>query len=87
MRRILVVTGTRAEYGLLQNTMKAIEKSEELQLLLIVTGNHLVADYGDTVQEIRKDGFRIDEEIDMLINSDKKSALVKSMGLEMIQMA
>jgi len=87
MRRILVVTGTRSEYGLLQNTMKEIEKSEELQLLLIVTGNHLVADYGDTVQEIRKDGFRIDEEIDMLINSDKKSALVKSMGLEMIQMA
>lgn len=87
MRRILVVTGTRAEYGLLYWTMKAIEQDKDLELQLIVTGSHLSTEYGYTVEQIRKDGFKIDEEIDMLIDSPKKSAIVKSMGLEMIQMA
>ena len=87
MRKILVVTGTRAEYGLLYWTMKGIDKDDELQLQLIVTGNHLVPEYGYTVETIIKDGFKIDEEIDMLINSNKKSGIVKSMGLELIQMA
>lgn len=87
MRKILVVTGTRSEYGLLHNTMQEIKNSKELELLLIVTGNHLVSSFGNTVEEIRKDEFKIDDEIDMIINSDKKSALIKSMGIEMIQMA
>lgn len=87
MRKILVVTGTRAEYGLLYWTMKRIVGDNELQLQLIVTGNHLVPEYGYTVEAIRKDGFKIDEEIDMLVNSNKKSGIAKSMGLELIQMA
>lgn len=87
MRKILVVTGTRAEYGLLYWTMKEIENDKDLQLQLVVTGNHLVKDYGYTVEQIKKDGFIIDEEIDMIINSEKKSSIVKSMGIEMIQMA
>lgn len=87
MRKILVVTGTRAEYGLLYWTMKAIEQDRDLKLQLIVTGSHLSTEYGYTVEQIRKDGFKIDEEIDMLIDSPKKSAIVKSMGLELIQMA
>lgn len=87
MKKILVVTGTRAEYGLLYWTMKEIQQDKDLQLQLIVTGSHLSKEYGYTVDQIRKDGFEIDEEIDMLIDSNKKSAIVKSMGLEMIQMA
>ncbi|NLU08568.1 MAG: UDP-N-acetylglucosamine 2-epimerase (hydrolyzing) [Clostridiales bacterium] len=87
MRKILVVTVTRAEYGLLYWTMKRIVGDNELQLQLIVTGNHLVPEYGYTVEAIRKDGFKIDEEIDMLVNSNKKSGIAKSMGLELIQMA
>lgn len=87
MKKVLVVTGTRAEYGLLYWTMKEIQQDKNLQLQLIVTGNHLSKEYGYTVSQIRKDDFKIDEEIDMLIDSNKKSAIVKSMGLEMIQMA
>lgn len=87
MKKILVVTGTRAEYGLLYWTMKGIQKDNELELQLVVTGNHLVKDYGYTIDQIIKDGFKIDEEIDMIINSEKKSSIVKSMGIEMIQMA
>lgn len=87
MKKVLVVTGTRAEYGLLYWTMKEIQQDKELQLQLIVTGSHLSKEYGYTVSQIKKDGFKIDEEIDMLIDSSKKSAIVKSMGLEMIQIA
>jgi len=87
MKKVLVVTGTRAEYGLLYWTMKEIQQDKYLQLQLIVTGSHLSEDYGYTVEQIKKDGFKIDEEIDMLIDSNKKSSVVKSMGLEMIQMA
>ena len=87
MKKILVVTGTRAEYGLLYWTMREIQQDKDLQLQLIVTGSHLSEKYGYTVNQIRKDGFKVDEEIDMIIDSKKKSAIVKSMGLEMIQMA
>jgi UDP-hydrolysing UDP-N-acetyl-D-glucosamine 2-epimerase len=87
VRKILVVTGTRAEYGLLYWTMKAIDQDRDLELQLIVTGNHLVREYGYTVNEIEKDGFKIDEKIDMIINSEEKSSIVKSMGVELIQMA
>ena len=83
----MVVTGTRSEYGLLYWVMKEIQSDNELQLQLVVTGNHLVSDYGYTAGQIKKDGFTIDEEIDMIINSEKKSAISKSMGIEMIQMA
>lgn len=87
MKKVLVVTGTRAEYGLLYWTMKEIENDDELELQLVVTGNHLVNNYGYTVEQIKKDGFKIDEEIDMIVNSEKKSSIAKSMGIEMIQMA
>lgn len=87
MKKILVVTGTRSEYGLLYYTMKAIDNDSDLKLQVVVTGNHLVREYGYTVQQIEKDGFKIDEEIDMILNSEKKSSIVKSMGIEMIQMA
>ena len=87
MKKVLVVTGTRAEYGLLYWTMKQIQSSNKLELQIVVTGNHLVSDYGYTVEQIKKDGFGISEEIDMIINSEKKSSIVKSMGIEMIQMS
>lgn len=87
MRKILVVTGTRSEYGLLYWTMRRIQEDKDLELQLIVTGNHLCPEYGYTVEQIKKDGFKIDEEIDMLISSKNKSAVVKSMGIELIQIA
>jgi GDP/UDP-N,N'-diacetylbacillosamine 2-epimerase (hydrolysing) len=87
MKNILVVTGTRSEYGLLYQTMKAIDNDDDLKLQLVVTGNHLVKEYGYTVEQIERDGFKIDEKIDMIINSEEKSSIVKSMGIEIIQMA
>ena len=63
MRKIAVVTGTRAEYGLLYRTMKRIQMDDVLKLQLIVTGSHPSPKYGNTIEQIKEDGFKIDEEI------------------------
>lgn len=84
MRKIAVVTGTRAEYGLLKNTMKKITKNVNLQLQLIVTGSHLSRDFGYTIDEILLDGFYVDQKLPILINSSEKCSTPKEMGLLMI---
>lgn len=78
-----VITGTRAEYGLLFWLMKEIEKSEELSLQMIATGMHLSPEFGLTYKEIEKD-FKIDEKIETLLSSDTVVGISKSMGLGMI---
>lgn len=85
MKKVLVVTGTRAEYGLLKPMMGKILKSEKLKLQVVLTGTHLSPKFGMTINEIEKDGFLDTEKIDMLIDSDCKSSIPKSMGLFMIQ--
>lgn len=83
-RKICVVTGTRAEYGLLRWVMHGIQESELLELQLIVTGMHLSPEFGLTVQDIEADGFRIDSKVEMLLSSDTPIGITKSMGLGMI---
>lgn len=82
-RKICVVTGTRAEYGLLYWLMKEIEADKELQLQLIVTGMHLSPEFGLTYKEIEKE-FKIDKKIEMLLSSDTAVGISKSMGLAQI---
>ena len=82
--KICVVTGTRAEYGLLYWLMKGIDESKKLELQIIVTGMHLSPEFGLTYKEIEKDGFKINKKIEMLMSSDTPSGIVKSMGLGMI---
>ena len=85
-RKICVVTGTRAEYGLLYWLMKEIEADSELELQLIVTGMHLSPEFGLTYKEIEKD-FKIDKKIEMLLSSDTPIGISKSMGLAQISFA
>ncbi|WP_295020697.1 UDP-N-acetylglucosamine 2-epimerase [Sulfurimonas sp.] len=85
-RRICVVTGTRAEYGLLYWLMKEIEADNALELQLIVTGMHLSPEFGLTYKEIEKD-FKIDKKIEMLLSSDTSVGISKSMGLAQISFA
>lgn len=66
MRKICVVTGTRAEYGLLSRLMRIIKDSDKTQLQIIATNMHLSPKYGNTYQEIEKDGFSIDKKIPIL---------------------
>lgn len=85
--KIGVFTATRAEYGLLYWTLKAIQQAPDLTLQLFVSGTHLVPEFGFTAKEIEKDGFVIDESIEMLLASDSAAAAVKSAALGMIGFA
>lgn len=86
MRKICVVTGTRAEYGQLYWLMKEIEADTELELQIIVTGMHLSPEFGLTYKEIEKD-FTITKKIEMLLSSDTAIGISKSMGLAQISFA
>lgn len=86
MRKICVITGTRAEYGLLYWLMKEIEADPEFELQIIVTGMHLSPEFGLTYKEIEKD-FTITKKIEMLLSSDTPVGISKSMGLAQISFA
>jgi len=87
MKKICVVTGTRAEYGLLRWVMEGIRQSPELELQLVVTGMHLSPEFGMTVEAIEVNGFKIDRKVEMLLSSDTAVGVTKSMGLGMIGFA
>ena len=81
MRKICVVTGTRAEYGLLSRLMRLIKESDQTELQIIATNMHLSPYYGNTYQEIEKDGFVIDKKIPILNEEkDDANATIKSMA-------
>jgi GDP/UDP-N,N'-diacetylbacillosamine 2-epimerase (hydrolysing) len=86
-RKVCVVTGTRAEYGLLRWLMEDIRNTEGLELQIIATGMHLSPEFGLTFREIEQDGFRIDRKVEMLLSSDTPVGVAKSMGLGMIGFA
>ncbi len=83
MRKICIVTGTRAEYGLLYWLMKEIQADPELELQIIVTGMHLSPEFGLTYKEIEKE-FTITKKIEMLLSSDTPVGISKSMGLAQV---
>lgn len=70
LRRIAVITGTRAEYGLLQSTMRALAKTKGVQLQVVATGMHLLEKFGRTVDQIRADGWRVDAAVHMQDGED-----------------
>ncbi len=86
-RKIAVITGSRAEYGLLYWIIKGIFEDPALELQLIVTGMHLSSEFGLTVGEIKNDGFPISEKVEMLLSSDTESAISISMGVGIIGFA
>ena len=84
-RKITITTGTRAEYGILRPILEEISKSKRLQLFLIVTGTHLSKKYGMTINEIRKDGFRVYQKFKFLPSNDTKFSVTKTFGEGVIQ--
>ncbi len=82
-RKVCIITGTRAEYGLLYWLMKEIQSDKDMQLQLIVTGMHLSSEFGLTYKEIEKN-FKIDKKVEMLLSSDTVLGISKSMGLAQI---
>ncbi|WP_336146498.1 UDP-N-acetylglucosamine 2-epimerase [Marinobacter salarius] len=86
-RKVCVVTGTRAEFGLLRWLMREIQEHPELKLQVAATGMHLSPEFGSTYQEIEADGFTIDAKVEMLLSADTNTAVTKSMGLGVIGFA
>ncbi len=87
VRKICVVTGSRAEYGLLYWLMRGIQQRERLQLQLIATGSHLSPEFGLTYKAIEADGFTIDRRVEMLLSSDSAVGIAKSTALGVSGMA
>ena len=86
-RKICVVTGSRAEYGLLYWLIKEVQDDQELELQLVVTGMHLSPEFGLTYKTIVEDGFPIADTVEMLLSSDSAVGVTKSLGLGTIGFA
>ena len=80
-RTIAVVSGSRADYGIVQPILRQIDDDPDLALQLIVTGMHLSHEFGHTVDTIEQDGFRIDHRLETLLSSDTPNGTAKSVGL------
>lgn len=87
MRKICVVTATRAEYGLLKCLLDDIQNDPQLELQIISTGSHLSPEFGYTNLQILDDGFRVNKQIEILLSSDTPVGVSKSMGLAQISFA
>jgi UDP-N-acetylglucosamine 2-epimerase (non-hydrolysing)/GDP/UDP-N,N'-diacetylbacillosamine 2-epimerase (hydrolysing) len=87
VKKICVITGSRAEYGLMSRMMRLIKEDADLQLQIIATNMHLSAEYGETYKEIEADGFVIDKKNPILSLSDTANATAKSVGTGIIGFA
>ncbi|WP_170140249.1 UDP-N-acetylglucosamine 2-epimerase [Prauserella marina] len=84
IRGVCIFTGSRADYGPLRPVISAVANDRELDLSIIASGGHLIAQQGSTVDQIEADGFQVDETIDMVLASDNAVGVAKSFGLGMI---
>lgn len=84
MKKLVVLTGTRADYGLLSPIIKKIMAFGDIDVRVVATGTHLSPEFGMTVSEIESDGIQVDRKIGILLSSDTPSAISKAMGLAMI---
>ena len=75
-RRICVITGSRSEFGLIVNLLRELKKSKKLKLFLIVTGMHLMKEFGNTYKEIQNEGFKIFKKVKISIRPFNLSSSV-----------
>lgn len=87
MRKICIVTGSRAEWGLLSGLARMIADDKDFELQIIATNMHLSPEFGLTYKEIEQQGFKINRRVEMLLSSDTANATVKSVGLATIGFA
>ena len=79
-KKITIVTGSRAEYGLLRNLITKFNDSDSFDLNLIVTGSHLSEEYGNTIDEIKEDGLKINNEVFLDLNEDSEQSIAKAIS-------
>ncbi|MEN1989184.1 UDP-N-acetylglucosamine 2-epimerase [Paenibacillus hubeiensis] len=86
MKKVMVITGTRADYGIYQPIMEAIRADEQLELLILATGMHLSPQYGYTVQQIEQDGFTVDYRVDSLFQGATHGNMARSIAIGILGM-
>ena len=84
MKKIVCITGSRAEYGVMKYLLKMLDKDPSFELSLIVTGMHLMKKFGKTIDIIKKDGFKIKAEINMKLDDNTNEGMSKSLGYAII---
>ncbi|MDF2801704.1 MAG: UDP-N-acetyl-D-glucosamine 2-epimerase, UDP-hydrolyzing [Anaerocolumna sp.] len=87
MKKVCIVTGSRAEYGILQPLIYKLSKDEEIELQIIATGMHLSPEFGLTYKQIENDGYKINEKIETVLSSDTTVGISKAIGLGLISFA
>lgn len=87
MKKIAVITGIRADYGILYPILREIQKHKELSLQLIVAGTHLSHQFGYTLHDIERDGFKIAAKIDMLLSDNTGARMARSIGVGILEFA
>nr|WP_314532781.1 UDP-N-acetylglucosamine 2-epimerase [uncultured Fusobacterium sp.] len=86
MKKLLYVTGSRAEYGIMRRLLKKLDEDKNIQLDIVVTGMHLMKEYGETFKEVEKD-FNVIEKIDIEIANSNNYDVLHSMSLAMEKFA
>ena len=86
-KKFYIITGSRADYGLMQILINKFHKDKDIELKIIATGMHLLSKFGNTYKEILKDGFRIEKKVKILSSSDTPTAISKSTGLGIMRFA
>lgn len=86
-RKVCVVTGSRAEFGLLRLLMHQLRKSDLFDLQVLATGMHLASQFGNTYKEIEDEGLEISHRVDMQLEGDSPTSVIKSMGIGLIGFA
>lgn len=84
MKKVCVVTSTRADYGILKPLIECLYNTSDIEVSIVATGMHLCPEFGDTFREIEADGYAITKKIDIQLSSDSPAAMSKSMGMAMI---
>lgn len=85
MKKVAVITGTRAEYGILYPVLLEIKKHPKLKLLLIAGGMHLSQEFGYTIKEIENDGFKIAAKFDNLLSEDTGGRMARAIGVGVLE--
>lgn len=83
-KKILFVTGSRGEWGYIRPLLKLIEQRDDLEYSLCVTNMHLLPAFGESVNEIENDGFKVDYRINMSIDGYNHFTQIKSLGLFLV---
>ncbi|MBF0553526.1 MAG: UDP-N-acetylglucosamine 2-epimerase (hydrolyzing) [Nitrospirae bacterium] len=81
--KVCIITSSRADYGIIAPLMRQVKSDSNMCLQVLVTGMHLSHEFGYTYMEVEKDGFSIDEKIEIILSSDTQQAICKSMALAM----